>query len=90
MAKALLKAGYNVALAGRRREQLEETAGGETAALVVPTDVDEVRLGRRALPAASEKFGRVDLLFNNAGTNARQSPSRSSPTSSGKAWSTST
>ena len=52
VAKALLKAGYNVALAGRRREQLEETAAGAANALVVPTDVT--------------KSGSVDALFEAA------------------------
>ena len=74
VAKALLKAGYNVALAGRRREQLEETAAGAAAALVVPTDVTKSSSVDALFEAANEKFGRLDLLFNNAGTNAPPVP----------------
>jgi NADP-dependent 3-hydroxy acid dehydrogenase YdfG len=70
VAKALLKAGYNVVLAARRREQLEETAGGEKAALVVPTDVTKSSEVDALFETTKTKFGRVDLLFNNAGTNA--------------------
>ncbi len=70
VAKALLKADYNVALAGRRREQLEETAGGAGGALVVPTDVTKSSSVDALFEATRAKFGRLDLLFNNAGTNA--------------------
>ena len=70
VAKALLKAGYNVALAGRRHEPLEETAGGAGGALVVPTDVTKSSSVDALFEATKAKFGRVDLLFNNAGTNA--------------------
>ena len=74
VAKTLLKAGYNVALAGRRREQLEETASGSAAALVVPTDVAKSDSVNALFDAATEKFGRLDLLFNNAGTNTPATP----------------
>ena len=68
VARALLGAGYRVALAGRRTPALEETAAGEPGALVVPTDVaDEVAV-RALFAAARDAWGRVDLLFNNAGT----------------------
>jgi NAD(P)-dependent dehydrogenase (short-subunit alcohol dehydrogenase family) len=70
VAKALLKAGYNVGLAGRRREPLEETAAGATNALVVPTDVTKSGSVDALFEAVKAKFGRLDLLFNNAGTNA--------------------
>lgn len=71
VALALLREGYCTALAGRRREPLDRTAqeaGGASAqALVVPTDVGRPD-GVEALFAAVEKaFGRLDLLFNNAG-----------------------
>ena len=69
-AKALLKAGYNVALAGRRSEQLDETAAGAANALVVPTDVTQSGSVDALFRAVGQKFGRLDLLFNNAGTNA--------------------
>jgi NAD(P)-dependent dehydrogenase (short-subunit alcohol dehydrogenase family) len=69
---ALLKVGYSVALAGRRKEALEETAklaGADGArALAVPTDVTEAKSIAALFAAAKAKFGRLDLLFNNAGT----------------------
>ena len=67
---ALLRDGYRVALAGRRREPLEATAaeGGAAApALVVPTDVSAADAVRALFAAVQARFGRVDLLFNNAG-----------------------
>lgn len=74
VAKVLLDAGYNVALAGRRREQLEETAAGDAKALVVPTDVAKSASVDALFEATKSKFGRLDLLFNNAGTNAPPVP----------------
>jgi NAD(P)-dependent dehydrogenase (short-subunit alcohol dehydrogenase family) len=67
---ALLRDGYCVALAGRRREPLEQTAGqsGEAArALVVPTDVSDAGSAQALFARVKERFGRLDLLFNNAG-----------------------
>ncbi len=69
---ALLKVGYSVALAGRRKEPLEETASmagkdGERA-LAVPTDVTSADSIRALFATVKDKFGRLDLLFNNAGT----------------------
>ena len=67
---ALLRDGYRVALAGRRREPLEQTAGqsGEPArALVVPTDVSDAVSVQALFARVKESFGRLDLLFNNAG-----------------------
>ncbi|KQP17726.1 SDR family oxidoreductase [Pseudorhodoferax sp. Leaf267] len=72
-AMALLAAGYRVALAGRRREPLEEVRGASGAgdnALVVPTDVAKPDSVRALFDATVEAFGRVDVLFNNAGVNA--------------------
>jgi NAD(P)-dependent dehydrogenase (short-subunit alcohol dehydrogenase family) len=73
-ALALLKDGYRVALAGRRKEPLEETvkqAGPAGAgALVVPTDVGNPESVRALFAKAKETFGRVDVLFNNAGIGA--------------------
>ena len=72
-ALALLEAGYGVALAGRRREQLEETvalAGAQGAnALAVPTDVGDPASVQALFAATKQRFGRLDLLFNNAGVN---------------------
>jgi NAD(P)-dependent dehydrogenase (short-subunit alcohol dehydrogenase family) len=70
VALALLADGYGVALAGRRRELLERTAA-EAAhpalALVVPTDVRDPEAVQALFAAVQERFGRLDLLFNNAG-----------------------
>jgi NAD(P)-dependent dehydrogenase (short-subunit alcohol dehydrogenase family) len=67
---ALLRDGYRVALAGRRREPLDQTAaesGDIARTLVVPTDVSDAGAVRTLFAAARERFGRLDLLFNNAG-----------------------
>jgi NAD(P)-dependent dehydrogenase (short-subunit alcohol dehydrogenase family) len=70
-ALALCKDGWSVALLGRRKEALEETAGlasgGKT--LVLPTDVAEPDQVIAAFSAVKDKWGRVDTLFNNAGGN---------------------
>jgi NAD(P)-dependent dehydrogenase (short-subunit alcohol dehydrogenase family) len=67
VATALLDEGYRVALAGRRRAGLEETAGGRDSALVVPTDVADADSVAGLFAAARDRWGRVDLLVNNAG-----------------------
>ncbi|MFZ4131549.1 SDR family oxidoreductase [Streptomyces cellulosae] len=67
--RELLCGGWSVVLAGRRAQTLEETAeaaGGET--LTVPTDVSQPADVEALFAAAVGRFGRVDLLFNNAGT----------------------
>jgi NAD(P)-dependent dehydrogenase (short-subunit alcohol dehydrogenase family) len=67
---ALLHDGYQVALAGRRREPLEQTAAQSTdptRTLVVPSDVTDPKAVQALFAAVKERFGRVDLLFNNAG-----------------------
>jgi NAD(P)-dependent dehydrogenase (short-subunit alcohol dehydrogenase family) len=69
VATALLQDGYSVALAGRRRDALEETArlaGGNV--LVVPTDVSKPDEVRALFDKVASEFGRLDVLFNNAGT----------------------
>jgi NAD(P)-dependent dehydrogenase (short-subunit alcohol dehydrogenase family) len=70
-ALALLNDGYGVALAGRRRDALEETAGMTNAgqALVVPTDVSDPEAVGKLFSTVKETFGRLDVLFNNAGGN---------------------
>ncbi|MEP6739478.1 MAG: SDR family oxidoreductase [Caldimonas sp.] len=77
-ALALLKAGFHVALAGRRADALEETrtAAGEIAdrALVVPSDVTDPAAVKALFAATREAFGRLDVLFNNAGTGAPPIP----------------
>jgi NAD(P)-dependent dehydrogenase (short-subunit alcohol dehydrogenase family) len=72
-ALALLKNGYQVALAGRRPEPLKEVAdesGAGARALAVPTDVADPKSVQALFDATVKAFGRVDLLFNNAGVNA--------------------
>lgn len=67
----LQKAGYAVVLAGRRAAELEKTArladGEGGRMLAVPTDVSQPDSVRALFAAAKENFGRLDLLFNNAG-----------------------
>ncbi|MDA0231364.1 MAG: SDR family NAD(P)-dependent oxidoreductase [Proteobacteria bacterium] len=73
-ALALLGEGYSLVLAGRRLTRLEETlaaAGADAArALAVETDVGDPKSVAALFAAAKERFGRLDLLFNNAGTGA--------------------
>ncbi|TDV33630.1 NADP-dependent 3-hydroxy acid dehydrogenase YdfG [Paraburkholderia caballeronis] len=69
VAAALLQNGYSVALAGRRQDALEETAqlaGGNS--LVVPTDVSKPDDVHALFGRIAAEFGRLDVLFNNAGT----------------------
>jgi NAD(P)-dependent dehydrogenase (short-subunit alcohol dehydrogenase family) len=69
VARALLAHGYQVGLAGRRAETLAETATGhDEAALVVPADVSDAGAVDALFDAVLARFGRVDLLFNNAGS----------------------
>jgi NAD(P)-dependent dehydrogenase (short-subunit alcohol dehydrogenase family) len=76
-ALALLHAGYAVVLAGRRADALEQTisqAPTESDALILPTDVrDEVSVAA-LFRLTFERYGRLDLLFNNAGVGAPQIP----------------
>jgi NAD(P)-dependent dehydrogenase (short-subunit alcohol dehydrogenase family) len=78
VAIALCEAGYAVVLAGRREEPLKETAvlAGESGSrtLVVPTDVSEPSSVSALFDQTREEFGRLDLLFNNAGVNAPAIP----------------
>jgi NAD(P)-dependent dehydrogenase (short-subunit alcohol dehydrogenase family) len=74
----LLAAGYAVALAGRRRDALEETAGmagdARPRTLVVPTDVADPAAVAALFAAVKDRFARLDLLFNNAGGNVPGTP----------------
>ena len=71
---ALLADGWKVALAGRRRDALDATvalaSGRAASSLVVPTDVSNPDSVRALFDAVVKQWGRVDLLFNNAGVNA--------------------
>lgn len=63
----MLAEGYRVVLAGRREDALAETADGDPHALVVPCDVTVPDDVERLFAAALQRWGRVDVLFNNAG-----------------------
>ena len=67
VARQMLADGYRVALAGRREAQLKETSDGSTDALVVPCDVTRPDDVERLFEAVRHQWGRVDVLFNNAG-----------------------
>jgi NAD(P)-dependent dehydrogenase (short-subunit alcohol dehydrogenase family) len=66
-AVALAAAGWRVAIAGRRREPLEETSGLANGALAVPTDVADRDSVRDLFGQVRSELGRIDFLFNNAG-----------------------
>ncbi|MBS0246101.1 MAG: SDR family oxidoreductase [Proteobacteria bacterium] len=78
VATALAKAGYNLVLAGRRREPLDEVAAEINAigqqALAVPTDVSQRQSILELFAKTKASFGRLDVLFNNAGIGAPPVP----------------
>src|SRR5216684_1129224 len=76
VALALMKEGYAAVLAGRRKDKLEETAneGRPAKSLVVPTDVSDPDSIKALFAKTREAFGRLDLLFNNAGIGAPAVP----------------
>jgi NAD(P)-dependent dehydrogenase (short-subunit alcohol dehydrogenase family) len=72
---ALAREGYAVVLAGRRKEKLEEVAHEANATtLLVPTDVADPASIKAVFAKTKERFGRLDLLFNNAGIGAPAMP----------------
>ena len=72
VALALAQEGYALSLLGRRKDKLEETAhlAKCAQALVLPTDIRDPNQVRQAFSGTAEKFGRIDILFNNAGISA--------------------
>jgi len=78
VAVALAREGYSVVLAGRRKETLEATAlevkQANAKALIVPTDVADPASVRDLFAKAKDAFGRLDLLFNNAGVSGGAIP----------------
>ncbi|MFO1172010.1 MAG: SDR family oxidoreductase [Hyphomicrobiaceae bacterium] len=78
VALALHKEGYDVALTGRRVAELEKTAAmgasGPGRLLPVPADVGNPQAVEKLFAAVKESFGRLDLLFNNAGMGAPAVP----------------
>ena len=77
VALALLEAGWAVALAGRRAEALQQVAtesGAGSRALAVPTDVTDEGAVVALFSETVARFGRLDLLFNNAGSNQARGP----------------
>ena len=77
-ALALMKAGYAVALAGRRKDKLDEVAaegaGAKGKSLVVPTDVADPGSIKALFAAVKARYSRLDVLFNNAGIGAPAMP----------------
>jgi len=81
-ALALLQDGYHVALVGRRREALEETAalsGAGDRALVLPADITREEQVEGVFARTREAWGRLDVLFNNAGRGAPAVPMEDLP-----------
>jgi NAD(P)-dependent dehydrogenase (short-subunit alcohol dehydrogenase family) len=73
-AHTFLKAGWRVGLIGRRAEALEETAGGDQNALILPCDVRDEAQVQSAFDKAAQSWGHLDVLFNNAGVNLAGAP----------------
>lgn len=71
--REFLRRGHHVVLAGRRRQNLLETARDHPQALIVPTDVTDPRSVKSLFADTIDHFGRVDVLFNNAGIFGPQS-----------------
>ena len=78
VAVALAREGYSLVVSGRRKENLEATASevkeAGSQALVVPADVTDPAAVRDLFAKTKDAFGRLDLLFNNAGVSGRAIP----------------
>jgi len=87
-ALALLKDGYHVGLVGRRREMLEKTAaesGAKDRALVLPADITQPENVHSVFAKLKDQWGRLDVLFNNAGMGAPAVPMEELPLETWKA-----
>jgi len=81
-ARALLRDGYHVALVGRRKDRLEQTAaesGAPDRALVLPADITKDAQVKEVFAKARAAWGRLDVLFNNAGMGAPAVPMEDLP-----------
>jgi NAD(P)-dependent dehydrogenase (short-subunit alcohol dehydrogenase family) len=75
VALALAQAGYSVTLAGRREGELQRTRDlTQAETLVVPSDISQPESVKHLFAAAKDRFGRLDVLFNNAGIGAPAIP----------------
>ena len=87
-ALALLKDGYCVALVGRRKELLDKTAadsGAGDRALVLPSDITRPEVVKDVFARTKAKWGRLDVVFNNAGMGAPAVPMEDLPLETWKA-----
>jgi NAD(P)-dependent dehydrogenase (short-subunit alcohol dehydrogenase family) len=87
-ALALLKDGYQVGLVGRRKEMLEKTAaesGAKDRALVLPADITKPENVHALFARLKDQWGRLDVLFNNAGMGAPAVPMEELPLETWKA-----
>ena len=78
-AQAFLDAGYKVGLIGRRQKTLDETANGHENALILPCDVSDADAVEAAFGNAFSNWGRLDVLFNNAGIGSPAKPIDETP-----------
>jgi len=78
-ALAMLKDGYRVALVGRRKELLDKTASGFDQSMVLPGDITKPEVVKDMFRQVKDKWGRLDVLFNNAGMGAPAVPMEELP-----------
>ncbi len=74
VARAFLGQGWKAGLIGRREAALAETAAGHAGALILPCDVTDPGAVEAAFARAAAEWGRLDVLFNNAGTALKGAP----------------
>ena len=78
-AVAMLNDGYRVALVGRRKELLDKTAAGFDQAMVLPGDITQQEVVKGMFAKVKSTWGRLDVLFNNAGMGAPAVPMEDLP-----------